>query len=59
MVCKYVFTIKNKYITKYLSTFLSIKFNKHFSDMFYDLIMHKINAFNISLKKKSHTNTNS
>ena len=52
MVRKYVFAIKKKYITICLTTFPRIKFNENFSDVFYDLIMYKINAFNISLKKK-------
>ena len=32
------------------------KFSKHFADFFYDLILYKINALNISLKKISHSN---
>ena len=50
-VHKFLFGIKKKCLTTYLNVFLSKSYNIHFSDVFYDIIMFKINLHNIKLNK--------
>lgn len=50
---KFIFAIKKKYLKLYLNVFLAKKFDSHFCDIFYDLIMSKIQQFNLDSRKKS------
>ena len=46
-VNKFLFGIKKNFLTTYLNVFLSKSYNKYFSDIFYAIIIFKINLLNI------------
>ena len=50
-ICKFLFGIKKKFLTTYLNILLSKSYNNHFSDIFYDMIMLKINLHSIKIKR--------
>ena len=53
LIRKYIFAIRKKDLATYLNIFINNTYNTHFSDIFFDLIMYKIQMLNVDLQKTS------
>ena len=53
LIRKYIFAIKKKDLSTHFNIFINNNYHTHFSDIFYDIIMYKIQSLNVNLQKSS------
>ena len=53
LIRKCIFAVRKKDLVTYLNIFIINIYNIHFSDIFFDLIMYKIQMLNVNLQKTS------
>ena len=58
LIRKFTFAVRKKDLATYLNIFMNNKYNLHFSDIFFDLLMYKIQLHNVDLQKTSKKDRN-